>query len=37
MLGPGNGAGEDMSKQPSVACLTLTTREDVETTAHASS
>jgi hypothetical protein len=31
---PATGPGEDMSKQPSVACLTLTP-EDMETTAHA--
>ena len=36
MLGPEWGPGEDMSKQPSSACLTSTTRGDLETTAHAS-
>ena len=39
MLEPGQrwpAIGEDMSKQPSSACLTSTTRGDLETTAHAS-
>jgi hypothetical protein len=37
MLGPDtSGPGADMSKQPSAACLTLTTRGELETTTHAS-
>jgi hypothetical protein len=38
MLGPrpsiGLGPGEDMTKQPSLACLTPTTRGELETTAQ---